>query len=84
MEIEKCTSLQWQRQNFSLEGAKSKDNIKSEINLKKWKTIFGPRQHSHKLHNTHTGHTQCTPTQINKFFLMHVFTLLIIINYYTN
>ena len=34
MEIEKCTSLQWQRQNFSLEGAKSKDNIKSEINLK--------------------------------------------------
>ena len=25
---------QWRRQNFSLEGAKSKDNIKSEINLK--------------------------------------------------
>ena len=47
--------------------------------LKKWKTIFGPHQHSHKLPNTHTGHTQCTPTQINIFFLVQVFTLLIII-----
>ena len=27
-------SNQWRRQNFSLEGAKLKDDIKSEINLK--------------------------------------------------
>ena len=55
-------------------------NMTLFYNLEMWKIIFGLHQHSYKLPNTHTGHTQYTPTQINIFFNASFY----FINYYIN